>query len=661
MADVTIFELANYSSEKFKKYLNMIPIPKLRKIKESLDKMYYNPEDDVESPLSDDQYDQLKDILLERDPTYVSKIGASLTGDEGTKKVKLPFHLGSMDKFKPDNAKELNKWMKDYKNSKYMIEDKLDGISGLLMIEKGEYKLYTRGDGTIGENISNLIPHLSSIPKNINVDLAVRGELIMDTNVFNKHYKGQYKSARNFVAARARFPFERVGGVEQPDKVRPGVSDIKFIVYEQVGDHIMDAPKTQLDYLDNLGFEVVRHQIIDKISIDILQKTLIKFRETAKFAIDGIIVQANDKYIRNTSGNPEYAFAFKMNMTSKEVEVIEVIWNISKWGDLKPTIRFEKTDFGEAELQLTTGFNAKFIESYKIGPGTILCVERSGDVIPNIARTEDGEMKIVKSTYAQMPTINYAWSASGVNIHITEYHIEMCIRRISDFLDTLGVKGVGIGRVRKLVLDGNLNTLIKVISATKEEIKSIDGFAGKTGDIVYDAMHKSFKKVKIETLLDASGVLGKGIGKEKIESVLNIFPDIIERSDQISQYELYQMIMSIDGFAETTAIKIAVNLPWAKKFLNMVSKYMTFYTFEKVGSDMDNMNILFSGVRANEELTAEILSRGGKIASSMSKKVTLLIVKEEAAKKHGKSKKAMELGIPIMLYSDFIDKYSLKV
>ena len=661
MADIKISDLEHYSDSQLKTYLYKIPIQQLRKIKETLDKIYYNPEDGVESPLSDDQYDLLKDILLERDPKYVSKIGAGLTGEEGTKKVKLPFHLGSMDKFKPNNVKELNKWMKDYKNSEYIIEDKLDGISGLLMIENGQYQLYTRGDGTIGENISNLIPHLSSIPKNINVDLAVRGELIMDTTVFNKNYKGQYKSARNFVAARARFPFERIHGVEQPDLVRPGVSDIKFIVYEQVGDAIMDSPGDQLNYLDNLGFEVVRHQLLNKINVDILKTTLTKFRETAKFAIDGIIVQANDKYIRNISGNPDYAFAFKMNMFSKEVEVIEVIWNISKWGDIKPTIRFEKTDFGEAELQLVTGFNAKFIETYKIGPGTRLCVERSGDVIPNIARTPDGEMKIVKSTYAQMPNIKYAWSASGVNIHITEYHIEMCIRRISDFLDTLGVKGVGIGRVRKLVIDGKLNTVIKVISATKTDIKSIDGFSGKTGDIIHDAIYKAFKKVKIETLLDASGVLGRGIGKEKIESVLNVFPDIIEKSDQLSQYDLYQMIMSIDGFAETTAIKIAVNLSWAKKFINMVSKYMTFYTFEKVGSDMDGMNILFSGIRPSEDIVSDILSRGGKTASGMSKKVTLLIVKDESAKKHGKSQKAVELGIPIMLYPDFIAKYSLKV
>jgi len=119
-----------------------------------------------------------------------------------------------------------------------------------------------------------------------------------------------------------------VAGLTGAKKVSDGLTDIQFVAYEVVGPGERNAPSQQFDFLAVLGFSVVRYKLVPQINVDILSKELLYFKETSEYTIDGIIVQSNVPYYRNLTGNPDYAFAFKMTLASnvKEVAVTEVVW-----------------------------------------------------------------------------------------------------------------------------------------------------------------------------------------------------------------------------------------------------------------------------------------------------------------------------------------------
>ena len=196
--DNKIKSLSKYTDEKLQDYFNKENLKKIHEMKLYADNNYYN--EGKETGFDDYQYDMLKETLQRRDPNYKVPIGTKIR--EGENRVNLPFWLGSMDKFKPEDETEIKKWVSKNKSNQYIIEDKLDGVSCLIVVRKGTIKLYTRGDGIIGADISYLAPYFDTIPNKIDVDIAVRGELIMPIDVFTQKYSKEYANPRNMVAGR---------------------------------------------------------------------------------------------------------------------------------------------------------------------------------------------------------------------------------------------------------------------------------------------------------------------------------------------------------------------------------------------------------------------------------------------------------------------------
>ena len=137
----------------------------------------------------------------------------------------------------------------------------------------------------------------------------------------------------------------------------------------------------------------------------------------------------------NKKGNPDYAFAFKKNIDPKHTTVKQVIWTISKHGYLKPRVELEPVQIGGTTIQYATAFNAKYVKDNNIGPGTVVAIVRSGDVIPYI-------VNIVKSTEAEMPKgIDYEWNDTNVDIIVEGDTQEQKIKQITHFFQKLGTKG----------------------------------------------------------------------------------------------------------------------------------------------------------------------------------------------------------------------------
>jgi NAD-dependent DNA ligase len=629
--------IKNYSDNKLKKYFETENLDVLHKMKLYLDNLYYNEGKDT--GLSDYQYDLLKDIIKYRDPNYVVPVGAKIR--EHDNRSKLPFWLGSMDKLKPEDKIEIANWITKNNAKEYIVEDKLDGISCLITIKNGNIKLYTRGDGIVGADISYLAPYFDSIPKNIgNISLNIRGELIMPIDIFNKKYSKEYSNPRNMVAG-------RIGG----KKIRDGIRDIKFIAYEIVDDGMLDKPADQISKLKRLGFETVNYSLIKKIDILTLMEILVSRKNNNIFEIDGLIIQANKNYERNVDGNPKYAFAFKMRLSDniKETKVIEVLWNISKWGQLKPRIEIEPVNLGGVKISYTTGFNGKYVYENNIGEGAIIKITRSGDVIPYIVEV------VKQADNPDMPDIPWKWNDTKVDIITEDFGEMMCIKLIHSFFEKLGIKHLGEKTIQKMYENG-LDTIIKIISADKERIESVDGIASKGAERIYEGIQKGLVNLQVPNVLGASGIFGFGMGTKKINRLFEEYPNILTEYKFISREILTEKILKIEGFSDKTTKNIVKNIEWADKFIYVFSNFANFAEKNIINDSMKNIKVVFSGFR-DKKLAEDVAARGGKVVSSISKNTTLLIVSNKNEQNTDKVKKAKELNIGILSKEEFLKKY----
>ena len=630
-------KISKYSDNDIQAYFNTEKMDTLHKLKLYLDDIYYNTGQD--SGLKDYQYDMLKETLDKRDPDYVVPVGARIR--EGENRVKLPYWLGSMDKFKPNSEQEIKRWLLDNKATQYNIEYKLDGVSCLLISTGGKIKLYTRGDGIVGADISYLAQYFKTIPK-LSKDIAVRGELIMPVKLFTDKYSGEYANPRNMVAGRVN-----------AKEIRLGLTDIDFIAYEIVGDGIIPAPTQQLDTMKKLGFKTVPNKVLDKddLNVETLVATLAKFTKESIYEIDGIIVQSNIPYERNTDGNPTYAFAFKVQGQEIDTEVLGVTWNISKWGQLKPTVELKPIKLGGVIIKNTTGFNANFIEQNSIGPGAIVKMIRSGEVIPYIL-----EVVSPAPDGPEMPDIPYRWNKTGIDIIAEEFGSVMCIKLITDFFKKLGIKHVAEKGIEKMYEDG-LNSLFKILGASQSRIAQVPGFGDRGAERTYTNIHSNLKDLSLPTVLGASGIFGFGMGRKRTENLFNEYPKILEEYSTISNKELYEKVLKIEGFSDITAKQVVDNISWADMFIKIIKKFATFKSNTKISDTLKGKKIVFSGFR-DAKLEEMIVSMSGKMTTSISSNTNILVVTSKDRMPTGKVKMAIEIGtIEILTKQEFIDKY----
>ena len=363
----------------------------LTSILRELTKAYHN-----QTPLlTDSEYDIIKDYFEIKYPTehalWSKEIGAPVEKN----KAILPYEMGSMDKIKPD-TNEITNWTNKFKGP-YVLSCKLDGVSGLYTTEGPIPKLYTRGDGKVGQDISHLIPYLN-VPKNKN--LVIRGEFIIEKNVFETKYKNEFANPRNMVA----------GIINHKTIDKTKLQDVHFVAYEVIRPVL--TPSEQMEFLRNdLKTKCVINRLEQSISNELLSQLLIDYRRIYKYEIDGIIV-TNDKVYQRKSGNPEHAFAFKMVLSDQlaEATVVDVIWSPSKDGYLKPRVQIIPINLGGVKIEYATGFNGAFIKNNKIGIGAVVKLVRSGDVIPHILSVS------IPASEAKMPSQSYKWNQTNVDI-----------------------------------------------------------------------------------------------------------------------------------------------------------------------------------------------------------------------------------------------------
>jgi len=599
--------------------------------------------------------DEIYDILVEKlrflkpKSTVLKKIGAEIKG----KKTDLPYWMGSMNKIKADeNA--LENWM-NANQGPYLISDKLDGVSCLLIVDaQNVANLYTRGNGKVGQDITHLIGMVNiHIPK-LDMALAVRGELIMSMEHFEK-YSEEMSNARNMVSGIVNSKKDSVN--------KKHARDVDFIAYEIIEPTGL-TPLEQIKKLAKLEMLVVSYNLYKEISIDYLQKILKKNKAKSGYEIDGIIITQNLVHKRNISGNPSYSVAFKGMTQTTETKVIEVLWKPAKDGHIIPRIHFEKVRLSQVDIEYTAGFNAKYIYDNLIGPGAIITIIRSGDTIPYIM----GVVKPAKKP--DMPDdLEYEWDDTQVNIILTnaDKNKTVIIRRITKFVRDIGVENMSEGIVTRLVTAG-YDTIPSIINLTKDDLMELDGFQDSLSEKLINNLDTSLKKLNILTLMVASNCFGRGFGERKIKKILNVYPDIVQKYTQSpsSTEKWIDKLVAIDGFDTISATKFMTSLAEFQKFYKTISAIRPIAPYKNadlVSELFKGQTIVFTGFRtftgmSKNDSVSFIESNGGKVSGSVSGNTTLLIY-ADGEETSGKYLTAVSKGVKTISKTEFEKKYRL--
>ena len=617
-------------------YLEKLDETLMVKMIEHANEQYYN-----EKPLlTDNEYDILKEFFKKKYPNnkVLEKIGAPVLKNVKNK-VKLPYFMGSMDKIKP-TTNAIDKFIEKYP-SDYVLSVKLDGVSGLYSTENGESKLYTRGDGKIGQDISYLIPYLR-LPKK--EDITIRGEFIISKELFEKHYSKDFKNARNFVS-----------GIMNSKKIDPTVlSNIDFVAYEVIKPEL--KPLEQMKLLESLDVKTVHYEFEKSINNELLSKYLTSWRESYTYIMDGVIVTHNELYPRKDK-NPDYAFAFKMVLTDQiaEAKVLDVIWSASKDGYLKPRIRIEPIELGGVKIEYATAFNAAYIEEKKLNLGAVVKIIRSGDVIPYILEV------VEPAKEGKMPDVAYQWNDTHIDIILEDkdQSEEVLEKNITIFFQTLKVKQLSEGTVRKLIKGGYRNTC-KIIEMSKDDFLKIDGIQEKTATNLKTNIETQIEKASLPLLMTASNKFEHGFGTKKFETILDAIPDIIVSND--SKDEKIEKLAKVKSLAKKTATNFVEHIDDFKSFLEncKLTYKLELQTKEKKDYDVNHVlfqkNIVMTGFRDDEFINMLKDKYQIKQGSSISKNTFVLLVKDKDDTS-SKIEKATSLKIPIMTKKEFEKAY----
>ena len=591
--------------------------------------------------MTDSQFDIIQDFLESKYPhnAALMQIGAPIAIEKN--KVTLPYNMASMNKIKPDTG-ALSAWMAKY-SGPYVLSCKLDGVSGMYTTEGNEPKLYTRGDGTVGQDISYLIPYLR-LPKE--KKLVIRGEFIIPKTIFNAKYKDTFANPRNMVS-----------GIVNRIAIDEKVNDMHFVAYEVIKPIL--KPSVQMTLLTTLNVEVVLHRKEQVVTNELLSELLQDWRKNYAYEIDGVIC-TDDNIAPRKSGNPENAFAFKMVLSDQiaEATVVDVIWTPSKDGYLKPRVRIEPIHLGGVTIEYATGFNAQFIAEHKIGIGSIIELVRSGDVIPHIRGVT------TPAEHAKMPDVPYTWNETHVDVMLENAGLDETVREknITGFFKGIGVDGLSSGNVARIV-EAGFDGVCKIIHMTQADFLTVAGFQAKLASKIYNGIREKLAGASLLTLMSVSNIFGRGISEKKIEPILEAYPNVLTDSATSPQSKI-ERIRQVKGMAQKTASAFVERIPAFLAFLTecgmeyKLSATTSLFVVEKDTSHpLFGKTVVMTGFR-DESLKVKLQGVGAKLGSSVSKNTFALIVKDkESGLETGKAQEAAALGVPIYTLGEFLEKY----
>lgn len=617
--------------------------------------------------VSDNEYDQLyrelveletahPDEILPESPTH--RVGGVVL--KGFTKYQHQYPLYSLqDAFSREELEVFDQRVrKEFPSISYVCELKIDGLSISLTYENGVLVTgATRGDGSVGEDITENLKRVKDIPLVLPepVNITVRGECYMPRASFDRvnqirqeNGEPEFANPRNAAA----------GTLRQLDTKIVAKRNLATFLYQEVSPTDQSSQEGVLQKLARLGFVVNQERVLaeDMEQIwEFIQKVA-QLREDLPYDIDGIVIKVNDLAIQEELGftvkAPKWAVAYKFPAEEKEAKILSVDWTVGRTGVVTPTANLTPVQLAGTTVSRATLHNVDYIAEKDIHQDDTVIVYKAGDIIPAVLRVVKD--KRVSDQALAIPT--HCPSCQSELIHFEDEVALRCINplcpaQIKEGLnhfasrDAMNITGLGPAVVEKLFAAQLVEDVAGIYRLTVDDLLTLEGFKEKSAEKLYEAIQAS-KENSAEKLLFGLGI--RHVGSKVSQILLQEFHDL----DQLATTDP-ERIASIDslGMVVAESLKRYFAQEGSKRLLQELKEagVNLAYLGEKVAADaaLSGMTVVLTGKLerlTRSEAKAKLESLGAKVTGSVSKKTDLVVAGSDAG---SKLTKAQELGIQV--------------
>lgn len=647
-------------------------LEQLRKEIEYHNKLYYEQD---EPEISDYEYDKLTQRLRKIESEHPELINVNSPSQKVGGKNKNIFtqvnHEVQMqslqDVFSLEDVESfVDKVIEEFgEKTEFCVETKIDGLSVSLEYENGILvRGSTRGDGFVGEDVTQNIKVIKDIPEKLNTNdtIEVRGEVYLPRKEFDKinedllaQNKQQLSNPRNAAA----------GTLRQLDSELVRKRNLSIFVFNVQKGGKFAKHSESLDYLDKAGLKTISLRYIYRTKEEVISaiNEIGRKRDELEYDIDGAVVKVDNLLIRQEMGQtvkvPKWAVAYKYPPEQKETKVLDIVLQVGRTGQVTPVVILEPVRVAGSIISKTTLHNFDFMKEKDIRIGDKVVIQKAGDVIPEVDRVliekRDGtekEFEIPKIC----PVCGEELEKAGEEVALRCTNSEcpaQTYRSITHFVsrDCMDISGLGDAIVETLIDKNLLKDITNIYELKFEDFLSLEGFKEKSSQNLINAIEQS-KNNSLDKLLFGLGI--RHIGKKASKILAENFDDIYKIAEasveNLNALEDFGNIMAVsvnEFFRKPQTIEIikkldelGVNVKGSKKVKN--SELLLGKTVCITGS-FDNFS--------RNDIVKLIESNSGKASSSVSKKTSYLIAGEAAG---SKLTKAQELGVEVISIEDFI-------
>lgn len=617
--------------------------------------------------VSDSEYDRLYRELVELETAYPEQVLADSPTHrvggkvlDGFEKYSHQYPLYSLqDAFSREELDAFDaRVRKEVPHPTYICELKIDGLSISLTYEKGILVAgVTRGDGSIGENITENLKRVKDIPLTLpeELDITVRGECYMPRASFDQvnqvrqeNGEPEFANPRNAAA----------GTLRQLDTAVVAKRNLATFLYQEASPSTRDSQEKGLKYLEQLGFVVNPKRILAE-NIDEIWNFIQEVgqeRENLPYDIDGVVIKVNDLASQEELGftvkAPKWAVAYKFPAEEKEAQLLSVDWTVGRTGVVTPTANLTPVQLAGTTVSRATLHNVDYIAEKDIRKDDTVIVYKAGDIIPAVLRVV--ESKRVSEEKLDIPT-----NCPSCNSDLLHFEDEVALRCINPRCpaqimeglihfasrDAMNITGLGPSIVEKLFAANLVKDVADIYRLQEEDFLLLEGVKEKSAAKLYQAIQAS-KENSAEKLLFGLGI--RHVGSKASQLLLQYFHSIENLyqadSEEVASIESLGGVIakSLQTYFATEGSEILLR-ELKETGVNLDYKGQTVVA----DAALSGLTVVLTGKLERlkrSEAKSKLESLGAKVTGSVSKKTDLVVVGADAG---SKLQKAQELGIQV--------------
>ncbi|HGJ3886123.1 TPA: NAD-dependent DNA ligase LigA [Streptococcus pneumoniae] len=617
--------------------------------------------------VSDSEYDRLYRELVELETAYPEQVLADSPTHrvggkvlDGFEKYSHQYPLYSLqDAFSREELDAFDaRVRKEVAHPTYICELKIDGLSISLTYEKGILVAgVTRGDGSIGENITENLKRVKDIPLTLpeELDITVRGECYMPRASFDQvnqarqeNGEPEFANPRNAAA----------GTLRQLDTAVVAKRNLATFLYQEASPSTRDSQEKGLKYLEQLGFVVNPKRILAE-NIDEIWNFIQEVgqeRENLPYDIDGVVIKVNDLASQEELGftvkAPKWAVAYKFPAEEKEAQLLSVDWTVGRTGVVTPTANLTPVQLAGTTVSRATLHNVDYIAEKDIRKDDTVIVYKAGDIIPAVLRVV--ESKRVSEEKLDIPT-----NCPSCNSDLLHFEDEVALRCINPRCpaqimeglihfasrDAMNITGLGPSIVEKLFAANLVKNVADIYRLQEEDFLLLEGVKEKSAAKLYQAIQAS-KENSAEKLLFGLGI--RHVGSKVSQLLLQYFHSIENLSqadsEEVASIESLGGVIakSLQTYFATEGSEILLR-ELKETGVNLNYKGQTVVA----DAALSGLTVVLTGKLERlkrSEAKSKLESLGAKVTGSISKKTDLVVVGADAG---SKLQKAQELGIQV--------------